>query len=397
MKVFVAGATGAIGRPLITQLLAQGHDVVGLTRSSEKGRTLAEQGAEAAIADVSDADAIHTAISRAQPEVVIEQLTSLPKTYTPDSMKAAAEPNNRLRREGGANMLAAAQVAGVRRYIVQSIAFWAAPGAGLADEATPLALDASPMITDGTRTIADIEHRLLTTRNLEGIVLRYGFFYGPGTWYAPDDDVANQVRQQQFPIIGKGEGVWPWIHVEDAAIATVAAVDRGNPGIYLITDDQPLPVRVWLPAYAQWLHASPPPHVLVEEALSLAGEDAVYYGTQLRGASNAKAKREQNNSWKLIRRAIYMVCCRFWHRMSPSGRMEVEVVEINGQPGIIIMADGCVQSVMNFEIVEGCIQSIYTMRNPEKLKQFISSLPETPRDGRMLVNMKSFQLHIKTS
>lgn len=300
MKIFVAGATGAIGRPLIAQLLAQGHDVVGLTRSSEKASTLTEQWAKAsirqslrfAIADVLDADAIHSAIKHAQPDVVIEQLTSLPKTYTPESMRAAAAQNDRIRMEGGANVLAAAQAVGVRRYIVQSIGFWATPGVGLADETTPLALDASPMIADGTRTIAEIEHRILAIPNLEGIVLRYGFFYGPGTWNAPDGDMAHQVRQQQFPIIGKGESVWSWIHVEDAAIATVAAVTQGNPGIYLITDDQPLPVRVWLPAYAQWLDAPPPPHVSVEEALSLAGEDTVYYGTQLRGASNARAKRE---------------------------------------------------------------------------------------------------------
>lgn len=292
MKIFVAGATGAIGRPLIAQLLAQGHDVVGLTRSSKKARTLAEQGAEAAIADVFDADAIHSILKRTQPEVVIEQLTSLPKTYTPESMRAAAAQNDRIRLEGGANVLAAAQAAGVQRYLVQSIAFWAAPGAGLADEATPLALDASPMIANGTRTIAEVERRLLAISNLEGIVLRYGFFYGPGTWNAPDGDMADQVRQQQFPIIGKGESVWSWIHVEDAAMATVAAIDQGNPGIYVITDNQPLPVRVWLPAYAQWLNAPPPPVVSVEAALEAAGADAVYYGTQLRGASNAKAKRE---------------------------------------------------------------------------------------------------------
>jgi len=292
MRIFVAGATGAIGRPLITQLLAQGHDVVALTRSSERARTLAKQGVETVIANVFDADAIHSAIQRIQPEAVIEQLTSLPKTYTPESMRAAAVPNDRIRLEGGANVLAAAQAAGVRRYIVQSIAFWAVPGAGLADEATPLALDASPMIANGTHTIVEIERRLLAIANLEGIVLRYGFFYGSGTWYAPDGDVAYQVHQQQFPIIGKGESVWSWIHVEDAAIATVAAVTQGNPGIYLITDDHPLPVGAWLPAYAKWLNAPQPPRVSVQEALSFGGEDAVYYGTQLRGASNAKAKRE---------------------------------------------------------------------------------------------------------
>ncbi|MEG4205638.1 NAD(P)-dependent oxidoreductase [Microcoleus sp. Pol7_A1] len=294
MRIFVAGATGAIGRPLLAQLHSAGHDVVALTRTPEKARILAEQGVEPAIADVFDADAVKAAVIRAQPEVVIEQLTSLPKTYTPETMQAAAALNDRIRLEGGANVLAAAQAAGVRRYIRQSIAFWAIPGTGLADEETPLALDASPAVADGTRTLKEIEHRLLGNPNLEGIVLRYGFFYGPGTWYATDGDVAEQVRQQQFPIVGKGEGVWSWVHIEDAAFATVAAVDRGNPGIYLIADDRPLEVRVWLPAYAQWLNAAPPPQVSVEDALRISGGDAVYYGTQLRGVSNAKAKRELN-------------------------------------------------------------------------------------------------------
>ena len=294
MRIFVAGATGVIGRPLIAQLLAKGHHVVALTRSPEKAETLAKQGVEPAIADVFDADAVQAAISRAQPDVVIEQLTSLPKTYTPESMQAAAALNDRIRREGGANVLKASLAAGVRRYLMQSIAFWAVPGAGLADEETPLAEDASPAVADGSRTLNQLEHRLLETPNIEGIVLRYGFFYGPGTWYAADGDAAQQVRQQQFPIVGNGEGVWSWIHVDDAAAATVAAVDRGNPGIYLIADDRPLEVRLWLWAYAQWLNTPPPPHVSVEQALQISGADAVYYGTQMRGVSNAKAKRELN-------------------------------------------------------------------------------------------------------
>lgn len=294
MRIFVAGATGVIGRPLIAQLLAKGHHVVALTRSPEKAETLAEQGVEPAIADVFDADAVQAAISRAQPDVVIEQLTSLPKTYTPESMQAAAALNDRIRREGGANVLKASLAAGVRRYLMQSIAFWAVPGAGLADEETPLAEDASPAVADGTRTLNQLEHRLLETPNIEGIVLRYGFFYGPGTWYAADGDAAQQVRQQQFPIVGNGEGVWSWIHVDDAAAATVAAIDRGNPGIYLIADDRPLEVCLWLWAYAQWLNTPPPPHVSVEQALQISGADAVYYGTQMRGVSNAKAKRELN-------------------------------------------------------------------------------------------------------
>jgi 2-alkyl-3-oxoalkanoate reductase len=293
MKIFVAGGTGAIGRLLIAELLAKGHALVALTRSPEKAQALVEQGIEPAIADVFDTDAVKAVISRAQPEVVIEQLTALPRTYTRESLKAAAL-NTRLRMEGGANVLAAAQAAGVRRYLRQSIAFWAIPGRGLADEATPLAFDASPFVAADARTVTELEDRLLGNPNIEGIALRYGFFYGPGTWFNPDGDVAGQVRQQQFPIVGNGEGVWSWLHIEDAAIATVAAAEQGNAGIYLIANDKPLAVREWLPAFAQWLNAPPPPQISVEDALKASGADAVYYGTQMRGVSNAKAKRELN-------------------------------------------------------------------------------------------------------
>ena len=295
MKIFVAGGTGAIGRPLIAKLLVKGHALVALTRSREKAQALVQQGIEPAIADVFDADAVKAVVSHAQPEVVIEQLTALPKTYTPEAMSAAAALNNRIRLEGGANVLAAALAAGVRRYLRQSIAFYAIPGPGLADEDTPLAFDASPAVAAGAREITELEHRLLQNINMEGIALRYGFFYGPGTWFNPDGDVAQQVRQQKFPIIGNGEGVWSWLHIEDAAIATIAAAERGNPGIYLIANDEPLPVNEWLSAFAQWLNAPPPPQVSVEDALKGdGGADAVYYGTQMRGASNAKAKRELN-------------------------------------------------------------------------------------------------------
>jgi nucleoside-diphosphate-sugar epimerase len=192
-------------------------------------------------------------------------------------------------------LLAAAQAAGVRRYLRQSIAFWAVPGPGLADEETPLAFDASPAVAADVRVVTELEQRLLGDPEIEGIALRYGFFYGPGTWFNPDGDVARQVREQQFPIVGNGEGVWSWLHIEDAAMATVAAAERGNPGIYLIANDQPLPVREWLPAFAQWVNAPPPPQISVEDALKTSGgADAVYYGTQMRGVSNAKAKRELN-------------------------------------------------------------------------------------------------------
>ncbi len=295
MKIFVAGATGAIGRPLLNQLLARGHDVIALTRSPERAQSLVAEGIEPEIADVFDADSVKAAIAQAQPEVVIEQLTALPRTYSRESMSAAAPVNTRIRLEGGANVLAAAQAAGVRRYLRQSVAFWGIPGAGLADEETPLSLDASPAVATDARLVTEIERRLLETSNLEGIALRYGFFYGPGTWFNPDGDVAQQVRQQQFPIVGNGEGVWSWLHIEDAAIATVAASEQGNRGVYLIADDRPLAVREWLRAFARWLNAPPPPQVSVEDALKRdGGADAVYYGTQMRGVSNAKAKRELN-------------------------------------------------------------------------------------------------------
>ncbi len=301
MRIFVAGGTGAIGRPLIAELLAKGHTLVALTRSPEKAQALVKQGIEPAIADVFDPDAIKAVVLRAKPEVVIEQLTALPRTYTRQSMNAAAALNNRIRLEGGANVLAAAQAAGVRRYLRQSVAFYAIPGAGLADEHVPLAFDVSPAVAAGAREVAELEHQLLGNPTIEGIALRYGFFYGPGTWFNPDGDVAQQVRQQQYPMVGGGEGVWSWLHIQDAAMATISAAERGNPGIYLIANDRPLAVREWLPAFARWLNAPPPPQISVEDALKESGgADAVYYGTQMRGVSNAKAKRELNFQPRLL-------------------------------------------------------------------------------------------------
>lgn len=292
MKIFVAGATGAIGRPLIAQLLAQGYEVTAITRSPKSAQTLAAQGVEAAIGDVFDAAAVQAILSDFQPDVVIEQLTALPKTYTGESMSATAALNKRIRIEGGGNVLKAAQAMDVKRYLMQSIAFWGVPSSGLADENTPLALDASPAVAADARTVTTIEQRLLNTENLEGIALRYGFLYGPGTWFAPDGNGTKQIKHQEFPIVGTGTGVGSWIHIEDAAAATVSAVERGHSGVYLIADDRPLEVRQWLPAYAKSLGALPPPQLSVEEALRIAGADSVYYGMKMRGVSNAKAKRD---------------------------------------------------------------------------------------------------------
>jgi 2-alkyl-3-oxoalkanoate reductase len=327
MKVFVAGGTGAIGRPMIAELLAKGHAVVVLTRSSEKADLLRDQGIEPVVADVFDGEALKHVMRRTQPEVVIEQLTALPRTYTPESMRAAAPLNNRLRLEGAAKVLAAAHSAGVRRYLRQSIAFWAVPGPGLADDGTPLAFDASPAVATDACVVASLENRLLENSPIEGIVLRYGFFYGPGTWFHPDGDVADQVRNRRFPIIGSGEGVASWLHIEDAAAATVAAAEVGRPGVYLIANDKPLPVREWLPAFAKWLNAPPPPHVSAEDALKLSGPDAVFYGTRMRGVSNAKARRDLRFNPRPLEwlSALDDLASTFSNRVDSENRLVVQV------------------------------------------------------------------------
>ena len=295
MKIFVAGGTGVIGRPMVARLLANGHSVVALVRSKENTEALVKQGIEPAVADVFDAEAVKAVVTRSQPEVVIEQLTALPRTYTREAMMAAAPLNSRIRLEGGANVLAAAQAAGVRRYVRQSIAFWAVPGPGLADEDTPLVSDAPPAVAADVSVIRELERRLFETPDIEVIAMRYGFFYGPGTWFNPDGDVARQVRERQFPIVGNGEGVWSWLHIDDAAMATVAAAEQGNPGVYIVANDRPLPVREWLSSFAQFVNAPPPPQVSIEDALATSGgADAVYYATQMRGVSNARARRELN-------------------------------------------------------------------------------------------------------
>ena len=189
------------------------------------------------------------------------------------------------------NLYNAARDAGARRYIVQSTGFFYAPGPGLAAEKDPLAANASPAVSASVRTYMQVEERVVEGKDLQGVALRYGFFYGPGTWFTDDGDIAAQVRQQKYPITGSGQGVWSWVHVEDAAAATAAALNCA-PGVYNIVDDDPSPLSVWLPAFASAMGAPDPPRITEQQALQSAGPDVVYYATQLRGASNAKAKRE---------------------------------------------------------------------------------------------------------
>ena len=289
MRVFVAGASGAIGEPLIAELLKQGHSVVGMTTSPERAKNLERQGAEAVIVDAFDAAALQAALRRAEPEAVIDELTSLPKEQS-DMPKYTAGDRN-LRLEGGGNLFRAAIASGVRRYLQQSSGFFLkAPEGTLADESSSLDVNASPGVAASAQTYTELEARLFSSSQIDGVALRYGFFYGPKTWYHPGESAANMVMRQQIPVVGKGEGVSSFVHIDDAAIGTAAAL-TADPGVYNLVDDDPSPQSIWLLAFAKFLGAPPPPHISDAEVKAIAGEDAVYYSTKLSGASNAKAKR----------------------------------------------------------------------------------------------------------
>jgi len=292
MRIFVAGATGAIGRPLIRALTSAGHQVAGMTTSEAGVRVLRETGCEGIMANALDAGSFTPALRRFRPDAVIEKLTCLPREYTPEEMRAAAPGDHRLRTEGGRNLHNAAREAGVKRYIVQSTGFFYAPGRGLAQETEPLALNAPSGIAANVRMYTQLEQRVLGTSSPEGTALRYGFFYGPGTYQDPKDgSVTRQVRERSLPVIGAGTGVFSFVHVDDAASATVAALEA-EAGIYNVVDDDAVAMNVWLPAFAQWIGAPEPPRITEEDALRAAGEDSVYYALHLRGASNARAKRQ---------------------------------------------------------------------------------------------------------
>jgi nucleoside-diphosphate-sugar epimerase len=288
MRIFIAGATGVIGRPLVAELIREGHSVTAMSRSEAGSQRLTALGAKIAIANVFDARELEEALCQSKAEVVIDELTSLPRDLSQFSI--AFPIDRRLRLEGGGNLHRAAQAAGVRRYIQQSSGFFLKGDGGLADESSALLSSASPGILASAQMYAEIESRLLHSGNMEASALRYGFFYGPGTWYHPDGAVAETVRKQQFPLIGEGNSIWSFVHVDDAARATVAAI-TAEPGTYNVVDSDPTPVNAWLPGFAQSVSAPPPPHLTEEQALAAAGEDAVYYGTKLCGASNAKARR----------------------------------------------------------------------------------------------------------
>jgi 2-alkyl-3-oxoalkanoate reductase len=292
VKLFVAGASGVIGRALVPKLIEAGHEVTGMTRSEERAERLRATGAKAVVADVFDEDRVRSAMAEAAPEVVVHQLTSLPDRLDfRDS--SIYEATNRLRSGGTRILIEAARAAGARRMVAQSIAFIYAPQGGwVKEEGAPVLENAPGPFGDATRVVIDMEQAVVGVEGLESLVLRYGFFYGPGTYYASDGSSAEEVRKRRQPIVGKGTGTVSFIHVDDAATATVAAVERGAPGIYNVVDDDPAPFREWLPVYAHAIGAGKPFRVPVWLAKLVAGKGVALFTTELRGAANAKAKRE---------------------------------------------------------------------------------------------------------
>lgn len=289
MRVFLAGATGAIGRPLVPKLLAAGHHVTGMTRSDAGAAKLRAAGVDAVVCDVFDAARLNEAVAAAKPDVLVHQLTALPQEYEMRDAETFVGPTNRLRTEGTTRLLEAARGAGVKRVVAQSIAFIYAPeGSWVKDETARVQ---PPKANPAVGAVLAMEAAVTGQDDLTGVALRYGQFYGPGTYYARDGSIGEQVRKRRFPIVGAGTGVFSLLHVEDAADAAIAALDRGE-GIYNIVDDEPAPLRDWLPAYAEALGAKPPFRVPAFIARLAAGQAAAAYALQLRGASNAKAKRE---------------------------------------------------------------------------------------------------------
>jgi 2-alkyl-3-oxoalkanoate reductase len=293
MKVFLAGASGAIGRRLVPQLIEAGHQVTAITRSKEKLSELHDLGAEPVLCDVFDAGRLGSVVAQAEPDTVINQLTDLPQSLNPRKLGEYYAANNRVRREGTRNLLDAARGAGVRRFLVQGAAYWyAQTGGPVKTEEAPLYLEAPAPIGPAVETIKEVEDAVLSADGIEGIVLRYGMFYGPGTWYAKDGDIGRQVRKRRYPMIGHGEGTYSFIHVDDAASATVAALERARPGVYNVVDDDPATAAEWMLVYAEVLGAKRPPRVPAFVARLIAGDAIVKWSLGLRGASNERIKRE---------------------------------------------------------------------------------------------------------
>jgi nucleoside-diphosphate-sugar epimerase len=292
MKVFVAGATGAIGRQLVPRLVSAGHEVHGMTRSEAKAPLLEELGAVPVVADALDPAQVAQAVGTAQPEVIVHQLTAI-ESLDMRHFDRDFALTSRLRTEGTDHLLSAGQAIGVKRFVAQSyFAGYERTGGPVKTEEDPVDPAPAREMRQAYAAIMHLERAVLEAHWTEGIVLRYGAFYGPGTSMMPNSEQADLVRKRRYPLVGDAGGVWSFIHVADAADATVAAIEHGRRGIYNIVDDDPAPVAEWLPTYAQELGAKRPRRVPRFVGRLFAGEAGVVMMTELRGASNAKAKRE---------------------------------------------------------------------------------------------------------
>jgi nucleoside-diphosphate-sugar epimerase len=306
MKVLVAGATGAMGKQLLPRLVAEGHEVVGITRSEAKLGLIRELGATGVVADVLDPDAVARVVAEAAPEVIIHELTALDRQFDTRHFDETFAETNRLRTEGTDHLLAAGRAIGVKRFIAQSYAGWPAERTGAAVKTEDAPFDPAPPkgMRESLEAIRYLERTVTGADWTEGIVLRYGGFYGPGTSLSPEGGAQVELlRERKFPVVGSGAGVWSFVHIADAAEATVAAVTRGRPGVYNIVDDDPAPVAEWLPAAADALGAPAPRHVPRWLGRLFAGEVGAIMMTEVRGASNEKAKRElgwrpRHASWR---------------------------------------------------------------------------------------------------
>jgi nucleoside-diphosphate-sugar epimerase len=291
MKVLVSGASGAIGHFLIPQLVEAGHEVVGTTRRQDRADALGELGARGIVVDALDREAVRRVVLDAAPEAVIDQLTSLPRDYDLRDPHLY-DANDEIRAKGTTALHDAARESGVRRFVMQSIAFLYAPeGDWVKTEDARPWLDAPKPFERSVRVLRDNEQRITTDPDVEGVALRYGFFYGPGTYYASDGSIAAQVRKRQFPIVGNGQGMSSYVHLYDAAAATVLALERGH-GVYNVVDDEPAQLREWLPVYAKAIGAKRPLRIPAWLARLLVGSAIARIATTVRGASNAKAKAE---------------------------------------------------------------------------------------------------------
>ena len=291
MRIFVAGATGAIGRPLLRELVAAGHHVVGTTRSPVKVAAIAAAGAEPVVCDALDKDDLAAVVVAAKPDVVVHEMTALPPRYNPRKLERLYRATDRLHAQGTDNLLHAARAARAAKVVVHSVAFaYERSGSRTKTEDAPLDPNPPGALRDATAALHHLEHATASATGLQTVVLRYGFFYGPGTWYAPDGHFAAEARRRRYPIVGHGRGVFSFVHVDDAASATQLAIERDVAGVFNIVDAEPAEMNQWLPVVAAAIGAPRPWRAPAWAARLVAGRSAVEQLLTIRGADNAKAR-----------------------------------------------------------------------------------------------------------